>query len=64
MGNINSVGALVHPAGRTKLTSDEKKARLHRLRDLNLELTELSPEVEEDFNLTAGKPLERALLLA
>ncbi len=64
MGNINSVGALVHPAGRTKLTSDEKKARLQRLRDLELELTELSPEVEEDFNLTAGKPLERALLLA
>jgi UDP-N-acetylmuramate: L-alanyl-gamma-D-glutamyl-meso-diaminopimelate ligase len=64
MGNVKVTGALVHPAGRSKLSDDEQKTRLHCLKELGIDLTELAPEVPEDHNLTAGKPLERALLLS
>jgi UDP-N-acetylmuramate: L-alanyl-gamma-D-glutamyl-meso-diaminopimelate ligase len=64
MGNDTLIGALVHPAGRTKITDEDKKKRLESLKALGIELTELMPEVAEFSSLTAGKPLERALLLS
>lgn len=57
-------GALVHPAGRTKLTDSERTERIRILASLGFSLTELAPEVPEDFQLTSGKPVERAMLLS
>lgn len=64
MGASQYIGALVHPAGRTRLNESERAARLGQLSDLGFSLTELNPEVNEVHELTAGKPLERALLLS
>ena len=58
------LGVLVHPAGKTKLTESERAERIAQLEQLGFPLTELSPEVAEDFDITAGKPLERAILLS
>jgi UDP-N-acetylmuramate: L-alanyl-gamma-D-glutamyl-meso-diaminopimelate ligase len=57
-------GALVFPAGRTRLDEVERKTRISQLAELGFSLTALQPESPEDHDLTAGKPLERALLLS
>ena len=58
MGMTQLLGVLVHPAGKTKLTESERAERIAQLEQLGFPLTELSPEVAEDFDITAGKPLE------
>jgi len=57
-------GALIHPAGKTRLTEGERVARICELKSRGILLTELAPEVAEDFELTSGKPIERAILLS
>ncbi|MFZ9519340.1 MAG: Mur ligase family protein [Silvanigrellaceae bacterium] len=57
-------GALVFPAGRTRLDDGERKTRISQLAELGFNLTTLEPESPEMHDLTAGKPLERALLLS
>ncbi|MEN9528876.1 MAG: hypothetical protein RI932_749, partial [Pseudomonadota bacterium] len=64
MGETQLRGALVHPAGKTRLTEAERAERLTHLTQLGFHLTELAPEVAEVHELTAGKPLERAVLLS
>lgn len=64
MESNQQLGALVHSAGRTKVTETEQKKRIQQLGELGFSLTELAPEVSEDHDLTAGKPLERAILLS
>ncbi|MBM3382346.1 MAG: hypothetical protein FJY29_07880 [Betaproteobacteria bacterium] len=64
MGDTQLRGALVHPAGRTRLSETERAERLTQLTQLGFPLTELAPEVPEAHDITAGKPLERAILLS
>jgi len=64
MGTHPHAGALIHSAGKTKLNDTERRARIDQLAALGFTLTEIAPECAEDYDLTAGKPLERALLLA
>jgi UDP-N-acetylmuramate: L-alanyl-gamma-D-glutamyl-meso-diaminopimelate ligase len=64
MGANRFVGALVHPAGKTKVSESDRAIRIGQLAELGFNITELAPEVAEDHEVTAGKPLERALLLS
>lgn len=64
MANMQPCGALVHPAGKTRLNEAERSERIAALAKLGLALTELAPEVPEEFELTSGKPIERAILLS
>ncbi|MEY2987679.1 MAG: hypothetical protein RJB13_1200, partial [Pseudomonadota bacterium] len=64
MGSSQKLGALIHPAGKIRLSAEEQEHRLRQLQELGLNLTEFAPEIEEQFELTAGKPLDRAILLA
>jgi UDP-N-acetylmuramate: L-alanyl-gamma-D-glutamyl-meso-diaminopimelate ligase len=64
MGSSSKLGALIHPAGKVRLSTEERGKRLQQLTELGLNLTEFVPEIDEQFDLTAGKPLDRAILLA
>lgn len=64
MENRRTLGAIVHPAGKTKATDAERLDRIEKLRELGFELTDLTPEVPESFHLTAGKPIERSIQLS
>lgn len=64
MGSSQKLGALIHPAGKVRLSTEERENRLKLLNEAGLNLTEMAPEIEEQFELTAGKPLDRAILLA
>ena len=64
MGSSPKLGALIHPAGKVRLSTEERGKRLQQLTELGLNLTEFVPEIDEQFYLTAGKPLDRAILLA
>lgn len=64
MESTQQLGALIHPAGKVRLSTEEKELRLRHLSEAGFVLHELNPEIEEQFELTAGKPLDRAVLLA
>jgi UDP-N-acetylmuramate: L-alanyl-gamma-D-glutamyl-meso-diaminopimelate ligase len=64
MENRRTLGAIVHPAGKTKATAAERLDRIEKLKELGFDLTDLCPEVPESFHLTAGKPIERSILLS
>ncbi|MEY4066105.1 MAG: hypothetical protein RIR26_2313, partial [Pseudomonadota bacterium] len=64
MENILAHGAVVHPAGQTKLSDSERSERLSQLKLRGFEITEFIPEVPEVFQLTAGKPIERSIQLS
>lgn len=64
MGSSQKLGALIHPAGKIRLSNEEQEHRLRLLSESGFSLTEFIPEIEEQFELTAGKPLDRAMLIA
>lgn len=64
METTQQLGALIHPAGKVRMSETEQAERIRHLHAAGVALHTFTPENEELFDLTAGKPLDRAMLIA
>lgn len=64
MNSTQQLGALIHPAGKVRMSEHEQADRIRHLQAAGFTLHAFTPEHEELFDLTAGKPLDRAMLVA